>query len=265
MIERLTHPDGVIQLRTSSWVSRRIGMTVSAYLIDDQLIDSAFPGAERELARVLDAQPVAGAWITHHHEDHAGNVQMLVERGVPMRIAAATAGYCRAPHALPLYRRVTWTSPRPLTGEPIELGDSRLSLLHAPGHCDDHHVVWDAGRRIVFGGDLFLGVKVRVAHPDENPAVLAQSVRMVASLGPRVLYDAHRGRVDDPVPQLLAKADWIDHTVADIQALIREGLSDAVIRDRVLGPEEWSGHMSRGEYSRLAFVRAVRAAGSGTA
>ena len=36
---------------------------------------------------------------------------------------------------------------------------------------------WDAERETVFGGDLFLGVRVRVAHPGEDPRQLARSVR----------------------------------------------------------------------------------------
>jgi hypothetical protein len=122
--------------------------------------------------------------------------------------------------------------------------------------------VWDAERETLFGGDLFLGVKVRVAHPGEDPRQLAATLRAVAALAPRRLFDGHRGLVANPVELLLAKSDWIDETVARVERRLREGWSDAAVRTEVLGREELAGYFSWGDYSRLNFVRAVRA-GSG--
>jgi hypothetical protein len=103
-------------------------------------------------------------------------------------------------------------------------------------------------------------VKVRAAFPDEDPRQLVASLRGVASLGPRRLFDAHRGLVPDPVGALTAKADWVEETVARIDAKIDAGWSDRAIRTHVLGREPLVGWMSGGEYSKLTFVQAVRRA-----
>ena len=58
---------------------------------------------------------------------------------------------------VPLYRRIVWGAPSPL-GTFVRAADlGGLELIPTPGHSTDHHIVWDAERRTIFGGDLFLG------------------------------------------------------------------------------------------------------------
>jgi glyoxylase-like metal-dependent hydrolase (beta-lactamase superfamily II) len=147
----------------------------------------------------------------------------------------------------------------PLTStlEPYE--PAGLELVATPGHSPDHHVVWDAERGILFAGDLFLGVKVRVARPMEDPRALAASARRAAALRPRVLLDAHRGIVPNAAEALLAKAAWLEETIGAIDERIARGWSDRAITGAVLGREDAVALVSRGDLSRLNFVRAVRA------
>jgi glyoxylase-like metal-dependent hydrolase (beta-lactamase superfamily II) len=142
----------------------------------------------------------------------------------------------------------------PLESEPLE-------LIPTPGHASDHHVVWDAERETLFAGDLFLGVKVRAAHPGEDPRQLARSVRTAAALRPKRMFDSHRGLVPEPVATLLAKADWLDDTIARIERLITQGWSDRAITRMILGREDAAHYMSRGALSKVNFVRAVRRGG----
>ena len=134
-----------------------------------------------------------------------------------------------------------------------------LELLATPGHSPDHHVVWDAEREILFAGDLFLGVKVRVARPMEDPRALARSARRAAALRPRVLYDAHRGLVPNGAQALAAKAAWLEETIGTVDEHVARGWSDRAITRVVLGREDVVAVVSRGDLSRLNFVRAVRA------
>ena len=82
-------------------------------------------------------------------------------------------------------------------------------MIHTPGHSSEHHVVWDAERqKTIFGGDLYLGVKVRVTHPWPREDVRGQiaSIRRVIALKPKRYFDAHRGLVTDAIAQLAATA-----------------------------------------------------------
>jgi glyoxylase-like metal-dependent hydrolase (beta-lactamase superfamily II) len=253
----------VTRVHMWSRAGRALGYTVSAYVVRGVLIDTGFPRAERELAAVLDELPVRGAMITHGHEDHAGNAALLARRGVPIAAGAATLARLRLRSALPFHRRLVWGTPPPLPDDTPSFSDDRLSLIAAPGHTADHHVVWDAAEGHLFGGDLFLGVKVRVAHTGEDPRLLVRTLRAVAALEPAMLFDAHRGPVARPAPLLRAKADWLEEMVASVDALVAAGAGDVEIRRRLLGAERWVAWGTFGGYSATNLVRAMRSSAIG--
>jgi glyoxylase-like metal-dependent hydrolase (beta-lactamase superfamily II) len=158
-----------------------------------------------------------------------------------------------------LYRDFTWGRMRPLPPGAPAFDPAPLVLLGTPGHSADHHAVWDAERETLFGGDLFIGVKVRVAHPGEDLRALAESLRAAAALRPRRFFDAHRGLVPRAAEALAAKAAWVEDTVARVEALLARGWDERRVRRAVLGREGLAGYASFGHYSRGNFVRAVRA------
>jgi glyoxylase-like metal-dependent hydrolase (beta-lactamase superfamily II) len=259
-------PHDIELVRLRSWRSAAMGYSVFVFLVRDQLVDTGFPGARHAVARLLDERRPRGAILTHQHEDHAGNVELVARRGIPIAMARATEDALRAGEAsVGLYRRACWGMMAPLRAaiEAHEL--SGLELLPTPGHSPDHHVVWDAERETLFAGDLFLGVKVRVARPLEDPRALAQSARRAAALRPRLLLDAHRGIVPNGAEALRAKATWLEEMIGAIDERIARGWSDRAITRAVLGREDIVYAVSRGDLSRLNFVRAVRATGARSA
>ena len=258
MIE-ISESHGVTRLHMWSRRSRLVGYTVSAFLIDGVLIDTGFPAARMDLRRALDEFHPRGAILTHSHEDHAGNISLLAARGIPVAAAAATLASLRVGERAGLYRRFAWGTMRPVR-RPVEpFAPGHLALLAAPGHSPDHHIVWDAQRGILFAGDLFLGVKVRVARPGENPRELALSLRRAAALRPRLVFDSHRGLVPDGVTPLLAKARWLDEIIGRMDAYIDAGWSDRAITRAVFGREDPVHYVSSGDLSRINFTKAVRA------
>lgn len=256
MIEVTAHDD-VLRLRCSTRVSRGFGYEVSAYLVRGVLVDTGFPNVGAELARWLAGRRVEGALLTHYHEDHAGNVDRLLALGIPVGMAAATEGRVLRPGPIGAYRRVCWGVAAPLAMAPAPFVHDALSLLPSPGHTDDHHVVWDVERGTLFGGDLYLGVKVRIAHPGEDVRGQSTVLRQAAALAPERFFDGHRGLVERPVEQLLAKAQWIDEIVGAIERRHAEGWSPRAIEREVLGGGDLTGLLSRGDYAKRNIVESV--------
>jgi ribonuclease/clavin/mitogillin len=263
MLNPLAVPDDIEPIRLRSWRSAAMGYSVFVFLVRDQLIDTGFPGARKAVARLLDERRPRGVVVTHQHEDHAGNVELIARRGIPIAMARATEEALRAGEAsVGLYRRACWGPMARLSAAIEAYEPSGLELVSTPGHSPDHHVVWDAERETLFAGDLFLGVKVRVARPMEDPRALARSARRTAALQPRRVLDAHRGLVPNGADALRAKATWLEEMIASIDDRIARGWSDRAITRAVLGREGLVYAVSRGDLSRLNFVRAVRATGA---
>lgn len=254
----------VTRLRCASRLSRAFGYEVSAYLVRGVLVDTAFPYAWPDLARWLDAARGAGTGIdgvlvTHHHEDHAGNVAALAARGLPVGMAPATLDRLRQPGRVGRYRRHTWGPAPRLTATPAPFAHEALELVPAPGHTADHHVVWDRERGTLFGGDLYIGVKVRIAHPGEDVRGQAAVLRRVAALEPARFFDAHRGPVERPAEQLRAKAQWIDDVVGAIERHAAAGMGVRAITAEVLGRGDLTALVSAGDYAKRNLVESVLA------
>jgi glyoxylase-like metal-dependent hydrolase (beta-lactamase superfamily II) len=258
---RIEQHDDVARVELTSVGARLAGYSASLYLVRGVMIDCGFHRARRDVARLLAERRPHGAYLTHYHEDHAGNVELLARHGVPIGAAEETLARVRAADRIRLYRRATWGAAPALRTPVVPFDSDALSLIPAPGHSTDHHVVLDRTNGTIFGGDLFLGVKVRIAHPAENPRLLAKTLRAIAALGPARLFDAHRGLVRHPVAQLLAKADWTEETIAAIEKRIAAGDSDSTIVREFFGGESLPGYFSGGDYARTNFVRAVRKSG----
>jgi ribonuclease/clavin/mitogillin len=239
---------GVERLRLESWRGKAVGYDVSVYLIDGVLVDTGFPEVRSTLLEAVRTLRPRGAIVTHWHEDHAGNAPALAAAGLPLVMDPECERILRARPSIRPYRRVVWGWTPPLVG-PL--------MIATPGHSPDHHAVWDADRRILVSGDLFLGVKVRVAHIHESPRALVASLRRAAALEPRLLLDAHRGVIRDATGQLRAKIAWNEETIGQIEALGAKGLGARAIVRQLFGAESFVGWVSWGEYSRTAFVRAV--------
>jgi len=249
---------GVKRLRMRSWRGALVGYDVSAYLLGDVLVDTGFPRDGRTLLEAVEAVRPRGVILTHWHEDHAGSAPALAARGVPMVMHAGCEALLRERPAIRFYRRQVWGHTAPLRAPLVGFDIAPLVLVETPGHSADHLVVWDAERRILASADLFLGVKVRIAHEEEeSPRALVASLRRAAALEPRLLLDAHRGPVPDAAAQLRAKADWNEEQIGEIERLAATGASEREIVKRLFGGESLVGWVSGLEYSRRGFVRAV--------
>jgi glyoxylase-like metal-dependent hydrolase (beta-lactamase superfamily II) len=249
--------DDVTRLRMSSVASRAFGLDVSAYLIRGVLIDTGFTRVRQQFAGALDGLEVRGAIVTHWHEDHAGNVELLARRGVPIAVRADTLEVLRRRPAIRMYRVATWGRPPALRSSVTAFDPAPLEVIHTPGHSADHQVVWDPETRTVFSGDLWLGVRVKAMHPTEDPYETVASLRRLAALEPVRMFDAHRGVVRDPATALRAKADWMEETTAVIELGLADGWSVRRVVREVLGGEEGAAWVSGGEYSRRSYVLSV--------
>lgn len=248
---------GILRLAMSTWRGRAVGYTASAYMLRGVLIDAGFPNARDDVVEAARSLEPRGCIVTHSHEDHSGNAAQLAAMGIPLLMHADCERVLRERPPIGMYRQFVWGRAARLSVPITPFDPAPLEVIATPGHTSDHIVVWDAERRVVVSGDLFLGVKVRVAHLHESPSRVLCSLRRVAALKPRLLLDGHRGPVADATVLLGAKIAWMEEISGAIAALATQGVGEGEIQRRVLGREAFVGRVSFGEYSKRAFVKAV--------
>jgi glyoxylase-like metal-dependent hydrolase (beta-lactamase superfamily II) len=198
------------------------GRGTNTWLIDGAmpaLIDAGVGAAEHleAIARALGGRPLARVLVTHGHADHASGVPAL--RG-------------RWPGIVSL----KWPPPRdaamqPLAnGQRLHAGDGWLTVIHTPGHAEDHVCFWDARRRWLFAGDMVVaGTTVMIpAGRGGNLRAYLTSLERLKALRPARIYPGHGAIIDRP-------AEIIDDYIAHRDMRERQVL--ACLRDGVTDPE----------------------------
>jgi glyoxylase-like metal-dependent hydrolase (beta-lactamase superfamily II) len=103
---------------------------------------------------------------THGHPDHTnGNLVAASLTG------AAISAFADSPMIRPDVGLVD--------GQALAVGSLRLQFMHVPGHCPDHHVVYEPGWRLLVTGDqLFVG-KVGGTTSDDDARTEWSSLQKV--------------------------------------------------------------------------------------
>jgi glyoxylase-like metal-dependent hydrolase (beta-lactamase superfamily II) len=200
------------------------------------LIDAG-TGDERHLTALeeaLDGIPLAQVIVTHGHTDHAS--------GAPA-IAARMPGVTFLKMPWP-GRDDKWPLPwRALAdGDVVDAGDSRLQVIHTPGHAPDHICLWNEPSRTLFGGDLAVrGSTVWIPTSLEGDlSEYMASLQRVIELEPARILPAHGDVVEDPATLLRGYLAHRAERERQILAALRAGESspDGIVERLYAGVRE---------------------------
>jgi ribonuclease/clavin/mitogillin len=248
----------ITRIQLARTVAGRPLFTVSAYLLEDTLIDTGCPHTAGELAAFSRSRSVQRILNTHAHEDHFGGNARL---GLPALAPALALPAMVCPPRIPLYRRIVWGQPSPCRaealGQAVAIGPYTLRVVPTPGHSSDHTCFFQERQGWLFTGDLFLSPHTRYLRRDEDAHALLRSLELVRDLAPALLLCSHAGFVADPRPALTRKIAFLRELADRAGELRQQGLAVATIARRLLGPEGWMTLASRGEFSKRNLIRSL--------
>jgi glyoxylase-like metal-dependent hydrolase (beta-lactamase superfamily II) len=202
----------------------------------------AGPGADlARLRRGLDAlglgaSDLANIVVTHVHIDHAGAAGALLrafprarlwihERGAPhaidpTRLVASTA---RTYGEATMRRFFGVTEPcdpdrvqAVIEGDRIDLGDTWLDVIHAPGHAAHHVALHDERSGAMFTGEAIgtyvpwaMWLRPALPPPEVDVEAAVATIERLRSRTPSSLLTSHFGPVDDIEPTLSKASERI--------------------------------------------------------
>jgi alkyl sulfatase BDS1-like metallo-beta-lactamase superfamily hydrolase len=103
----------------------------------------------------------------------------------------------------------------------LEAGGTVLELTHHVGETDDHSVGWLPEQRVLFPGDLFLGVVPNCGNPQKvqrYPVEWARALRWMAGLGAELMLGSH----GLPVAGTARIRETLDNTAAYLESLVEQ-------------------------------------------
>ncbi len=258
-IERLEF-EGVEGLRVGRFGSQ-INTTCILYRIGSTVVDTGPPNQWSVVRAFLRERAVERVVVTHHHEDHGGNLAAI---GAELKPELRAPGGSIAPLArgfrLRPYQRLIWGRPgrvRPLPLPPsLPLaGGATLEPIRAPGHSSDMTCFLERERGWLFGGDLYISSRTRYLRSDESVAETIDTLGRVLELDFGTLFCSHRGPIPRGRAALRRKLDFLEELCGRVAELLDRGRSEREITRELLGREGWMRWVTLGHFSKRNLVR----------
>lgn len=242
----------------------KLNTTCILYRIEETIIDTGPANQWAKVLYFLKERDVHSVLLTHHHEDHSGNARRL-NRKLNADIFSHSHGQeiLKKGFSVPLYRRLVWGKPGKVETLPmpekIKAGPLVLDVIHCPGHAPDMACFLEAQRGWLFTGDMYISGRPRFLRSDEDPNEQIKSLTHLLTLQFDTLLCSHRGIVLDGYTAMREKLKYLVTLREQVYYYLDKGDSHKQITRRMLGREEWTAHISGGEFSKRNFVKAFAA------
>jgi glyoxylase-like metal-dependent hydrolase (beta-lactamase superfamily II)/predicted DCC family thiol-disulfide oxidoreductase YuxK len=266
------------------------GELFTAVIYDGIAVDPGSPKMRKSLAQHLNQLnlPVTKIIATHAHEEHVGNLNWLSSRtGAAIYVSELTANFLTPFKKLPWVRATIigqppdLTEPYQLLGKAIDTATGTLQVIAAPGHCDDHVVLYDPREKLLLAGDAFMGSYFATPNPDVDSRKWLASLEQLIELDIEILVEGH-GHIhtlredipdfpgvvvrQDPKSAISQKLEYLRWLREQIEAGYREQLPVQVIEASCFpwgrrsswescATDECIRLLSLGHFSRTELVR----------
>lgn len=232
------------------------------FYLDGLLIDTGPRHNAREVFEALRNLPLEKVVITHQHEDHTGNCNMLSrEMGVPVYAHPETIRVMSSPPDIEIYRKIMWGDSPPAEafplGQSVSAGPYTLQAIHTGGHSKDHVCYYEPSNGWLFSGDLYLGENLTGFMIGENIVEHLTSLQKLIALKPNLLFCGLKGRLDNGTERLKRKYDcWWD-LCTRVTDLYEAGKSHREIFSKVFGREILFYYFSQSNWGRRYMLRSI--------
>jgi glyoxylase-like metal-dependent hydrolase (beta-lactamase superfamily II) len=231
-------------------------------MVDGLMVDTGPVCARAALLPQVLAYKPEQVFLTHFHEDHAGNATLFSERlQIPLYRSPATMDEWNR-LVLPKYRRLIWGNKREkMRGndvpELIRTPNFQFYVLPTPGHSPDHVSLVEAERGWLFAGDMFLGTRLHYGMRGESVLGLIQSLRKVLAYPIVTVFCGQAGIVPNGREALTRKLDYLEWLVNETIRLNNQGCDEGEIAKRLLPPNPIVTFFSGGEMSPIHLIRSI--------
>jgi YbgC/YbaW family acyl-CoA thioester hydrolase len=241
---------------------RRVNTTSILWRLGSTLVDTGPPNQWASVRAFVEAGTISQVVVTHHHEDHAGNLARFRALGIERLLAPSISlQLLRNGFPLQMYRRIVWGRPRRVDAEAFEdtialPEGGELEAICLPGHSPDMTCLLDRKRGVLFGADVYVGRHLKYLRRDENLNGIIAGLERLLPLDFGTLLCSHRGIVPSARQRLREKLDYLIDLRERATSLDRRSQSVSEITQRLLGPEDLITRLSRGHFSKRNLILA---------
>lgn len=235
------------------------------YFVDGLLIDTGHRMVRKKVSECLQKLPIEQVFITHHHEDHSGNIEE-VKKLTPKPPVYASEACCKLmkkPPKLSFAQKITWGD-RPaqpdLTPRYDSIETPRFSfrMIPIPGHASDMYALYEPTQKWLFSADLYINTYIDYFIDNESMTYQIDSIRRVLQLDFEPMFCGHKPQLNNGKQKLEQKLQFLEAFFEQVAAEYAQGYGAEEIFKRLKLKENWPVRLlSGGKLSKLNMVRAV--------
>lgn len=234
------------------------------YYVDGLLIDTGQSKARQRILAETKALTVEQIFITHHHEDHSGNIRALQElHNCEVFASKACCAIMKNPPKLSLAQKLTWGR-RPAYPDLIPKNGSiktdqfSFDVIPIPGHASDMVALYEPTRKWLFSADLYINSYIDYMLDNESIADQITSTRKILELDFEQMFCSHRPRLQNGKEHLAKKLNFLESFFQDVALLHEKGFTAVeIFKQLKLKENHFVKILSLGSLSKLNMVKSV--------
>jgi len=237
---------------------------VHVYYIDGLLIDTGQSRASREVLRQIGGLDVREIFITHHHEDHTGNLNRLQQHfNCPAYASETCCKLMKKPPKISLAQYIFWGN-RPSNHQLIPHGASvstdkyNFQIIPIPGHAVDMVALYEPNKKWLFCADLYVHHYINYFMRNESVSQQIHSIKGILELDFDVLFCAHNPQFSGGKALVEKKLIFFENFYAQVSELYGKGKTAKQIFKRLNFKENrYIKLLSQGNLSKMNMVKSV--------
>lgn len=239
-------------------------MHVHVYYIDGLLIDTGHSHASREVLRHVTELDVREIFITHHHEDHTGNLNRLQQHfNCPAYASEACCELMKKPPKISFAQHIFWGD-RPPNHQLISHKKSirtdkyMFQIIPIPGHAIDMVALYEPNKKWLFSADLYVHHYINYFMKNESVVQQIESVKRILELDFEVLFCAHSPKFTGGKALLEKKLIFLENFYAQVSELYEKGnTATQIFKQLNFKENQYIKLLSHGNLSKMNMVKSV--------
>lgn len=247
-----------------SWPFGRPKMFAHCYFVDGMLIDTGHSNMQKEVVTMLSQFPINQIFITHHHEDHTGNLAVLKNHfRCPTYASSLCVEMMKQPPKISFAQWLTWGNRPPnfdlqAKDQYIETSQHYFEIIPIPGHAFDMVALFEKKEGWLFSSDLFVSEYIRYFMRAESMKGQIESIQKVLDLDFEILFCGHNPQFKNGKQKLKKKLAFFENFYGQVARLFHEGHSINSIFKEMKLKRSWGIRLlSTGELSTLNMIKSV--------
>lgn len=239
-------------------------LAVHIYFIDGLLIDTGQSRMRKWVLKKTEKLNIEQIFITHHHEDHSGNIREIQKiHNCPVYASKLSAEIMKAPPQISFAQKMTWGDRAAYYDiipkeDKIETANYCFEPIPIPGHAVDMQALYEPNKKWLFSADLYINSYIGYFLKNESIAEQINSLKKILDLELDEVFCSHKARLKQPKQQLKRKLDFLESFNAKVSTLYETGMTAEKIMKALKLKENWLVRISSaGDLSTLNMIKSA--------